>query len=328
MIQLSQRPLSASRLDGELFVDREKELAQIHRNLLLHQNVLLSGDRGSGRTSLLWRLKAELENTVAVAAPKRDLVVFADAGWVSSVAEAVATVRTAADRVFEIEPAERQAAPMDVAINRMAEAVGEDAIVLLDGLAPDVAAELFGRFRDALWEHRIRWVVTADEARRSEYLRPPADAFFRVVPMAPLSAEDAGRLLLRRADAAGASDDVDRLRAIAERIAASGEARTPRDVLVLAMRAMESFPRTDPLDDLFAMREEARQLGATAERVFNVLEEFGPLHAGDERLVTRVGRTRSRVVQVLKDLEAAELVVARNEGRRRLYEVHVPEPAP
>ncbi|MCY4519086.1 MAG: winged helix-turn-helix domain-containing protein [Acidimicrobiaceae bacterium] len=45
----------------------------------------------------------------------------------------------------------------------------------------------------------------------------------------------------------------------------------------------------------------------------------GPTHAGDERLLAEVGVSRSRVVQVLAELEADGLVTAQRSGRRKLY---------
>ena len=62
MLQLSQRPLTASPADAELFADRVEELAAVRRAVELGFNVYLQGPSGSGRTSLLRRLQAELES--------------------------------------------------------------------------------------------------------------------------------------------------------------------------------------------------------------------------------------------------------------------------
>jgi predicted ArsR family transcriptional regulator len=55
-------------------------------------------------------------------------------------------------------------------------------------------------------------------------------------------------------------------------------------------------------------RAEAQRLGRPAEMVVAELEASGPLSASDERLLRRLGWTRERAVQVLKQLEGAGLV--------------------
>jgi len=61
------------------------------------------------------------------------------------------------------------------------------------------------------------------------------------------------------------------------------------------------------------------QLKPTAVKVLDALGERGPTHAGDEQLLAEVGITRSRVVQILADLEAQGMVAAERSGRRKLY---------
>ena len=60
MLQLSQRALTASTADGELFVDRDNELAAVERALHLGFSVYVAGQAGSGKTSLLRRLEVRL----------------------------------------------------------------------------------------------------------------------------------------------------------------------------------------------------------------------------------------------------------------------------
>jgi hypothetical protein len=58
----------------------------------------------------------------------------------------------------------------------------EQATVLLDASDSGTAVrELFGRFRDTLWQGAHTWVVAVDEAERASVLRPPTDVFFDVM---------------------------------------------------------------------------------------------------------------------------------------------------
>ncbi|MGH2698786.1 MAG: helix-turn-helix domain-containing protein [Actinomycetota bacterium] len=63
----------------------------------------------------------------------------------------------------------------------------------------------------------------------------------------------------------------------------------------------------------------ARALGRSHALLFRELESLAPVHAGDERLLERLGFTRPRIVQILKDLETASVVASRREGRRQMY---------
>src|SRR5919202_3071686 len=67
MPELSARPLLASALDSGLFVGRERELEALERSVRARLNVLLIGDRGVGKTSLLHQLEQRLDEDDALA---------------------------------------------------------------------------------------------------------------------------------------------------------------------------------------------------------------------------------------------------------------------
>ncbi len=199
---------------------------------------------------------------------------------------------------------------------------GAPRVIALDGLPAVLAFDLFGRFRDTLWEAPHRWVVTADEVHREAFLRPPADVFFEtVVDLDELPPELVGDLLERRADILEDETDRDRLRGIATVLGERGQpSRHPGTAISIAREAMMSDL---PVAHLVQLRQDAEEragrLGDAALSVFDALRELGAVHAGDERLLHRVGLSRARVVQVLKDLEGDGLVEARRHGRRVLY---------
>jgi energy-coupling factor transporter ATP-binding protein EcfA2 len=332
MLQLSQRPLTSSKLDGELFVPRPEPMAAILRSLALGSNVLLVGRRGSGKTSLLRRLHANLE-----ADSDRAKVAYVDAAPWRELREIVLAIRAALGsdirdrqrRVFADDVEARTGHPSVVSSDwqvterdiheMMTDTVADGGIILVDGIAPDMAFELFGLFRDVLWETRARWVVTADVDHLSEYLRPPADAFFdAVVDIPAMSRSQVVELLQRRAAAAPDTEDARQVLELADLL---GDAEsTPREALTLARRTLElARPIPDAIAELVEWQEFTAGLKGTAGAVVAALEEYGPLHAGDERLLERVGTTRERVVQVLKNLEVVGVVRAWDEGRRRIY---------
>lgn len=326
MLQLSSRPLTSSLLDRELFVDREDELGTILRSVSLRFNTLVVGESGSGKTSLVSVARRELEEAGTPVA-----VIAAPHGSLSDVLLRAAIDQADAplDGLWSAEPAvgrggtALQPAPVtERMIHQFAAMFPEDAVVVVDGLEPDTAWTLFGRFRDTLWEHRLRWLVTAQLSEHSTFLRPPADAFFTsVVELGPLSADHVRELLVRRTTG-GDEDAADRLRALAARMGESGRPMLPRTALVAAARMLVSGKESNAAFAAeVAQREQARAIGYSALRLFDALRDLKGASAGDDALIARLGMSRPRIVQLLKELEADGLVASHQEGRRKVYAV-------
>lgn len=330
VLQLTQRPLTASTLDGELFVGRERELAAIHRSLRLGFNVLVLGEPGSGRSSLLRRVQHAVE---------------ADAGgtvWVPGQPwpERIDIVEAIDDELGNRnEPRVRRKTPFGkesqvAGLEHVMTELADDRIafgrpgangqftVLIDDADADVAYALFGRFRDVVWESPARWVVSGSLKRRDRYLAPPADAFFdTVIQLSELDPEDAAELLRRRTTAAGPNDpDARRLESAIPKLVNGLSQRTPRMILAGARRAlMAEEPADAAAQQDLALLSAERVGGRSAAALMSELIEHGPTYAGDPDLLDRLALTRNRVVRLLKDLEAAGLVTATRAGRRVIY---------
>lgn len=322
MLQLSQRPLLATAADAALFVDRDRELEMLARAVRLRFNAMVLGERGSGKTSLLHFFARKLrEEEIDVR--------LVEASSASTVDDLVALIAAAIDAPEFL--ATRRSLADD--LQRLADAAGDGQLVLLvDSIGkPGVVHELFGQQRDEVWRLPFHWVVTGNSADRTSYLAPPADSFFDVVvDLDELTSEDAKDLLVRRATAPGTADDpaADVLRGVAGALAAQVTPRTPRQLLSAARATLlaDDDPTT-VVQNLYALQHHAAALGRPAAMLFTELMNIGPVSASDEGLLSRLGWTRGRVVQVLKQLEAAHLVVstteARGQGRpRKLYAVN------
>lgn len=332
-LRLGQRPLTASDADADLFVGRVRELARISKALRLGFNVLVVGEHGGGRTSLLRRLQRDLGETQNTH--------YVDAKPWGHPRELAAAVQAALGddprgMGIPVEPDPRwmpfgyrtakdpKPPPLDeMDVQALVSTVEEPATILLDGPQEQCARALFGRFRDVLWEAPVQWVVTGDVHRRQAYLKPPADAFFEtVVELEPLDDTEARELLGRRLEHAGEDPDISRLRGVTEDLLRSLEDRTPRGVLSAARDVlMAEGDAHEAVRRRSSAQHRAAEIGRPAAMLFLELESIGPTHAGDERLQQRLGYTRPRLVQVLKQLEEAGLVTSRREGRRVLYAV-------
>lgn len=309
---INGRPLLDTKADQRLYVHRPQDEDAVRSAIRRSLNTLVLGRRGSGKTSFLRALAFALRNE---AAPE----VFVEGGTATGARTLVELIHRRVGEASGRAPEGGRlpdGAPVLEAVRALhSVAVPERRIVVLvDGLpSPSDAHALFGRLRDELWRLPLTWVVATDDDDRAALLTPPADAFFElVVDLSPLTPAQQVELLRKR----GIAD--------AESLAAQGNGN-PREVLTLA-RMVEtdgSSPET-VARARSERRARAQRLGRPAEMVVAELEASGPLSASDERLLGRLGWTRERAVQVLKQLEAAGLVTASlqkgSSGRpRKLY---------
>lgn len=319
MLQLSQRALTASSSDGDLFADRSEELATVERALELGFNVYISGQAGSGKTSFLQRLKARRERTVLLNAARVDTI----ADLISLTAATVdpsPRINLVGDPFQAIRDQRRQKLENHGAdrLGVLRKALAKQSAprtLLLDNLNSELHQDLFGRQRDELWQVPLQWVAVGDTFA----LGPPADTFFETsIALEPLT-PDAIRELLTLRGRQGDPGQQELMLQIANTLADSLGPANPRRVISTA-RAV--FLSPDPELSLKEIREKQyahHHLSPTARLVLDALYAVGPTHAGDQRLLDQVGATRSRIVQVLRELEAAELVRFTRAGRRKLY---------
>ena len=188
-------------------------------------------------------------------------------------------------------------------------------VMLVDDLDEKGIVEMFGRWRDRAWDVPIQWVVSGTSAS----LDPPADTFFDVV--VELERFDSEELqdLLRRRTATSPPVQRDTLKTMSESALESISPCTPRRALSVLRDLYLSDDLEHEARRLEEMQKVRSRLKPTAVKVLDALGERGPTHAGDEQLLAEVGVTRSRVVQILAELEAQGMVAAERSGRRKLY---------
>ena len=323
MMLLSQRPLTASEADHDLFVDRSSELRRVTRALDLGLNAYVFGPRGSGRTSFLRQVERGRP----------------EARYVR-----LEGIETLTDRLDQIERAltgtnslERHRSPLfwnplksfeaevEVAVDplrylRRATRLGDGElrpVVLVDDLNPEECHELFGRLRDDLWELPVQWVV----AGSASSLDPPADAFFDAVVALPLLNDESLRELVRRRAASGTRSEEVLLLSVADSAIESVAPCTPRRALSVLRDLYLSDDLAEATSQLANLQSARASLRPTANKLLDALILHGPTYAGDAELLSEVGVTRSRVVQLLAELEADGFVVSQREGRRKLFAV-------
>lgn len=330
-MELSGRPLLDTKPDHELFAGREDVLERLLTSIERRLNVLVIGARGSGKTTLLRQLAYELRQR-----SPEDQPAFVEGRLAENVQMFLDLVRyrlglspvdddpslleaSLAEpwRIGQVKAgfADTLSLPELVASLRQAAPEGGRRVVLVDELpAQSVGQTLFGRLRDEMWQLPISWVVAVEGNEAAPLLSPPADAFFDVVlRLEPLSREAQRAILGARAGNRG------------RRVASQLDEGNARRLVTLAREALEGGAKPQERLQALSRRDaEVSKLGRPASMLMAELESLGPTSASDERLLSRLGWTRSRAVQVFRQLEDQGLVssvsVKGGSGRpRKLY---------
>lgn len=298
MLQLSGRPLLDNQLDAALVVGRDQTVSRAVGAVSADLNVLLIGERGSGRTTVLRQVARELRQLGIVSR-------WIDAGNALTTQQLVDLVtarllagdgspRRTADATADDWPLQRLlSTPAD----------GLPAVALLDNAVALSAHGLYGTLRDELWQLPVRWIVACTDRDRATLLRPPADAFFDVEVALPSLRDDQARALVRARVPNGQLSD-DALATIVDLGAGN-----PRALLSATRTVLAEPASTGELAG--SARERDRRLSAVspaAAALFTDLEASGPASASDPGLLARHGWTRSRAAQLLRELLDVRLV--------------------
>jgi hypothetical protein len=298
---LSARPLLANASDQALFVGRGVETERTERALRQGWNVLLTGERGVGRTTFLNHLARRsadeevpywmlIASGAGVQEPLELIRLLLR--WLAP-AQGLADESTVRDGLNVLQRAYESTNTFE----------GKRLILVVDDITSEAGNQLFGALRDDMWTTNIQWIVSAASSDAPELLRAPADAFFETkVDLHPLDFAGAVELVRRRVD----TIPRERLRQIAD--LADGN---PRRLLEL-VRDSES-PDEKGFDSAAASYRHWRiavmSLDSTMKNLYDEVDRLGGASASDPELLSRVPLSRSKLVGRLAELAAAGLLV-------------------
>jgi len=266
----------------------------------------VAAPRGAGATSLLYRLESEhAARATYLALPTAQTAV-------AIVDELTEQLRARGEDLRLSKPRRGPVGVLDALDDQLrhtGSAPGRPWLALVDGPVPAAAAhELFGGLRDALFALPLRWIVVAPAERVGEYLAPPADVFFEeVVHLDTFPPASMMHLLELR----GVSERVPESRT--QEVLRLG-AGMPRRSLVLARRAVLEPEQSLENAGYQEGMERRAKLSRSASALFEEMQGRGPIAAGDEGLLQRLGWSEMRVRRALQELAEAELVSA-SQGR-------------
>ncbi len=308
-------------------MERPRDLVAIVNAIGYGFNVMVLGDRGSGKTTSLNFAARELAGLGRT-------VVLVAAGRFTRAAEILQTVADELralgldDRSLEgvvLHAGVRSFDPrlsLEDAYGALRDVAAQAQVAplaIVDSPAPTVAFELFGRLRDELWALELQWVSSGLLDEQGVLLAPPADAFFeQVVPLAPFDEHEIERMLQLRTSDESLPTEVQR------EIARLSEG-TPARALALTRQALHAEDPFKELERGSVVEQIDRELGTPAARVADELARNGPAGPSDRELLRRLGWSRPRAYQVFQALNNAGWVEASAErsgepGRpRQLY---------
>lgn len=299
MLEIGNRPLLDTELDARLYVE-PSNARRIEASLKQRVNVIIFGDAGVGKTTLLRQLALQLREHGTAA-------VFVSAEHARSAGEilaaAVTGLRDAGLRIAIGDDAGPSAVDMAQAL-----VLSElpSMIVLVDGVRADAGHELFGRLRDLLWQMPITWVVAARTSERA-ILTPPADSFFeQQIALGPMAYGEIEQLLKLRL-----GDEAARVPVGAVAEASYGN---PLQALALTRAVLIDHADVEQIFEGRVLRESAvSMLDRAPAMLFAEIEQLDrPVWSSDEELLRRMGWTRNRAVQVLGELENEGLLTSYN----------------
>jgi hypothetical protein len=360
---LTNAPLLGTRHDEQMFVDRTAERAELLRNVQTGWNTLVLGPTGIGKTSLLNRFAADLENSLE-AHPEtgRQLFPFRVTGQPASAADffqtlagqmidrlqqggvvakvlqtahhALEQLRSAGFSGFVSRPTDEHntTAELMQTLRLIGLVVDElcdnglDAVILVDELASsEIAQTLFGRMRDELWTLHARWIVAGRSSDSQILLMAPADTFFeRRLNLGPLTHAEAVALLRARLQHEAVLEVSDEE---IDQLAQVGQGHPL--ALVVALRAVASgTPTSELIERSQHIAASLERLSPPAQRLARlILHRAQPARATDEGLLRQTGWTSSRLRQVLHELANAgvlDVVDAETQGPGRPSKAYVP----
>lgn len=313
-MKFRDRPLLPNGIDSGLYLRRPAVESAAVRPLLAGRNVLLLGEPGAGKSTLMRQAMKVVEDAGKPA-------VWVNASPAGDALELLQLVDVALERSEHQSKTELTtpgAGALLLAARRLKRA--DPTVIVVDGLLDAATGfDLFGRLRDELWSANHAWLVGVRPRDSGALRTPPADAFWgATVEIPPLETDEIERLLhlgLDDREYALVSRDRNEASAFPRSIIRDAEARLAAGEASRSVKPEELATRASLI---------GRSEGMAMAELLGIAR---PASAHDQELLDRLGWSRPYAQRILSNLERRGLVRSIPErpgertGRpRKLYE--------
>lgn len=334
----SLRPLFPTKYDQSFFVNREKELSSIKSSMRSNLNLLLLGNRGSGKTSLLNHAYHNLRND------KKFILILVNIlpkgisdteSFLNELASSCAKEARNTDRDFyeKYRNAFARAIGLEGFETIMSILLRENKqpVFLIDGFDHNskLCYDIFSSLREIFWETKSTFIITGDVQQKNVYLKPPVDAFFdKVLEIGKLSSKDIKELFEHRIGKNEISEKV--FSALAEHnsdsvtdliliIRENIEKDNSKFDTILQTHNSFTFGASiiSPDQSNFQQSDENFKISPMRKEVLRYLRMNGPTSASDEKFQEDMGVSRSRLAQMLLRLTSRGLLIKSQDSKKR-----------
>ena len=344
---LHSRPLLDTPSDLELFINRADEINLALESLENNYNILVSGDIGAGKTTFMHRLFAlaegkqflpafcDMSTFVSDVEDFFDVLLYTVANTISKKDVSQRLKKTISELSgqlgisilgtgFSLNEKEKKIGWVEAkykAMQELTRLVGEvnkdksRIIFFIDNLKPvsDFYMELFGKYRDFLWQLKCNFVVTCSEYLLPTIWAPPVSSFFDIkITIKPMSKEELTKLLYLRGFKS--KELIPYIHQIS-----SG---SPSIAINLARGlSVGQFNQEELKRAGLEKSSNLNHLTPSEQMVFKQIQLLGSVSASSKKLQDATGQKRARLVQILRKLREEGVLIAERQGRTMYYRI-------
>ena len=357
----SPRPILSYKDDRKFFTSFKKNIESTFLAIDTFENVLVIGDHGSGKTSLLNHISYQLDDdndTILIKFSALTLTNFDQRNLLKKIVDDLREnskkLRPKSDKILEgvlfaidgprrqvqleeeeeeEEEEERTKESKDYSklldrFTAIIEHLKKDQIKVciiiddIDKIDSGLVWLTFRNIRDQIWKLKISIILTALPNQISEITKSPLDHFFSYwVKISMFDFKSTRELVKRRLDYAHSDIEIGG-DAIEETLRRTGG--NPRDILDIFRRVFESKKTSNVISrhDIENISVIfSNKLPSIEKEIFNYLVHNPNSSSSSADFVKKIGVSRSRIAQILSKLRKEGCIVSKQEGRVVRYYV-------
>ncbi len=346
---LNKRPVYSTYSDKDLFVNRTKEIEELMFAIKNNYNSLIVGNNGEGKTSLLYKIFREFEDSTILFPIITDMsgindkysivdqlindllekVSDNDSVWddnelgnIISKYNSNISLRYVNEEIRKfsyVETSESHKVKLiylEKILDHLESKTGRKTLFFIDNLSnnPDEFFLTFGTYRDYLWNINCQFCVTCSSLTFGIINKPPLSSFFdRVIKMNPFTQADFEKMFKKRGVIV---PKLFQFIKIFNRL-------SPRFAIEITQNIIfNEISEVEIQKTIEILQGKMQSISDSEKNIFQYVLETASVSASDEDLQKSFNISRSRVVQILKKLEEVGLLDSNKSQHKVIYSIN------